>query len=827
MAASMSFSATSNVAVSLQNAILKPIPQRCKEIEEIIRSSSPKDFRTLLPSLVENIFGFGGDTGWNLDVISKTHFHHDFDAIRQFLGPEGPLLTLIYNLQTDPYLTYEFPFKCLPAPTRHQIEEKSLPMFYVNKIQLQSTGQPTLALTAFEYYLFHFAYALVNPLWQEKGPHWNNLNETAYPALLEDYMQYFLPLKKMTLPKFPQSHFPNHSPRGHQHNSKTRGSTGKTPSWPRTRMGLLKASLISAQKPHSQNSPVSEKAEAEIWWSETLVQVLAEFWLNQNSLDMDKSSMNNSSLMHTSRYGEPSKADTFFSLFDHFVPSNNHVRLCRMFIKHIHHFVNSAGLEVISPYQTQETTPLNEFKRSLIPQHLQKKIYAFLQHSFAKWPLDFSFRLIMETWLTYIQPWRYTNISPTVKAGRDQEVKEVVADSWFPFIRDNLLFYSTLFQQFLNRTAKLDLTSIYNANMVYRVSKVFNLSNLSDLLQEVERMLCSSSLRQSPGTLGGSYLSKEFRSQELSVVLNVQIVDLERPGFTYTNMFGPVTVKEVKQLLNQIAAAKAAVTIVKPVQSVKKSGWASFLDFSSLFKDASFGDLSESESKKLLQYLEQAVTNICNTFNLSPPLEPIPPSPKSVHSSIYPELEDPDDISLYDNDMLSPSTPDCVRTDEGLKLTPLGRYQLMNGLKKFDIGLQCDPDLQPIRSFENAALIRILHRVSSFINTNYEDEITFLYNRPDFVGKLARVFLAAPYPDNKPFSSPLPRDLERQLRKPRLSLRFLGSYQMLIYLGLMYLLIYFVWGFGLFGFILFLLACIIVYGVFQAMVQPSSTDNSL
>ena len=42
----------------------------------------------------------------------------------------------------------------------------------------------------------------------------------------------------------------------------------------------------------------------------------------------------------------------------------------------------------------------------------------------------------------------------------------------------------------------------------------------------------------------------------------------------------------------------------------------------------------------------------------------------------------------------------------------------MHGLRKFDIGYQGDPDLQPIRSFENAKLVRALYRLSSFVNEN-------------------------------------------------------------------------------------------------------------
>jgi len=51
---------------------------------------------------------------------------------------------------------------------------------------------------------------------------------------------------------------------------------------------------------------------------------------------------------------------------------------------------------------------LCEFDRLLVPRYIQKPLYAFLKHSIEKWPLDTSFRPILETWLTFIQPWRYT-----------------------------------------------------------------------------------------------------------------------------------------------------------------------------------------------------------------------------------------------------------------------------------------------------------------------------------------------------------------------------------------------------------------------------------
>lgn len=42
--------------------------------------------------------------------------------------------------------------------------------------------------------------------------------------------------------------------------------------------------------------------------------------------------------------------------------------------------------------------------------------------------------------------------------------------------------------------------------------------------------------------------------------------------------------------------------------------------------------------------------------------------------------------------------------------------QIINGLRRFEIEYQGDPELQPIRSYENAVLVRLLFRISSLVN---------------------------------------------------------------------------------------------------------------
>lgn len=42
--------------------------------------------------------------------------------------------------------------------------------------------------------------------------------------------------------------------------------------------------------------------------------------------------------------------------------------------------------------------------------------------------------------------------------------------------------------------------------------------------------------------------------------------------------------------------------------------------------------------------------------------------------------------------------------------------QIISGLRRFDIQYQGDPELQPIRSYENALLVRLFYKISSLVN---------------------------------------------------------------------------------------------------------------
>jgi len=409
--------------------------------------------------------------------------------------------------------------------------------------------------------------------------------------------------------------------------------------------------------------------------------------------------------------------------------------------------------------------------------------------------------MVLETWLSYIQPWRYIDFSRRMSPDNptEGEQNKHVDTKWADFVLDNLLFYTVLTSELLPRIHRMDLTSPYSGYMVYRVSRILNLPNLSNIIFRAEQELCS------PADHGGSYLSSPT---------SIPLLDLEGPGFVYTPYFSESMKFNMMSIVDQLTTALDTVrrqeaSIESSKQMKRSQGfWASI--FSS--NDSSHSSLTlTAEQKRLPSHLESSIHNFCTIFSL--------PRPSSV--SLAPSNTSITNESMYLADSES-AIPECVETEMGLKLTDLGRWQLINRERKFNKFDTGDPDLEPIRSYESTTLVRLLFHFCVFINTFYAMKFTSLYYSPSFKGHFARIFLNPPS-DTQTNRIMSPRSLKAikmiPRDQPRLSLRPLASYHLLAQLGIVFILQYFLLGLSVTGFFLALVAGTFTYGLGRAVVS--------
>ncbi|XP_068013260.1 sphingomyelin phosphodiesterase 4 isoform X2 [Melanerpes formicivorus] len=741
------------------DCVNKPFVQRCHDLETVIEEFPAKELHGIFPWLVESIFGSldGVIVGWNLRCLQGRTNPTEYSVALDFLDPSGPMMKLVYKLQAEEY-RYDFPVTYLPGPVKASIQEQVLPecSLYHNKVQFPSSGGLglNLALNPFEYYMFYFAISLITQKSSAVTHHVSPSN-SAYFILVDTYLKCFLPTEGSVLPppsSNPGGAIPSPAPR--------------SPAVPFTSYGMHHTSLLKRHIAH-QPSVNADPASQEIWRSETLLQIFVEMWLHHYSLEMYQ------------KMQSPHVKEAF-------KPTEEHVLVVRLLVKHLHAFSNSLKPEPLSPSAHSHTaSPLEEFKRVVIPRFVQEKLYIFLQHCFGHWPLDASFRAVLEMWLSYLQPWRYAPEKPPQSA---ESLPRSVSEKWAAFIQENLLMYTKLFVGFLNRALRTDLVSPKNALMVFRVAKVFAQPNLAEMILKGEQLFLEPELviphRQHrlfmTSSFGGSFLSSWPPTiTDASFKVKSHVYSLEGQDFQYKQMFGTEVRNLVLKLAQLICQAQQTAKSISD-HSAETMGAHSFFSWFRLTPSEMNGsytgndldEMGQDSIKKTDEYLEKALEYLCQIFKLN--------EAQLTQMMLK--------CGAAQDENGKKQLPDCIESEDGLVLTQLGRYQIINGLRRFEVQYQGDTELQPIRSYESATLVRLLFRLSSLLNQRFAAQLEVLCSREDFVGRLCRYHLTNPQLTQRIRCSPVVKDRTSHNWGPRISLRFLASYRTLISLLLLYCL---------------------------------------
>ncbi|XP_063171951.1 sphingomyelin phosphodiesterase 4 isoform X5 [Candoia aspera] len=383
---------------------------------------------------------------------------------------------------------------------------------------------------------------------------------------------------------------------------------------------------------------------------------------------------------------------------------------------------------------------------------------------------------VLEMWLSYLQPWRY---APEKQPPGAETLPRSVSEKWDPFVQENLLLYTKLFVSFLNRALRTDLVSPKNALMVFRVAKVFAQPHLAEMIQRGEQLFLEADLtlphRQhrlfmSP-SLGGSFLSGRTPTvTDASFKVKSHVYSLEGQDFQYKQMFGTEVRNLVLRLAQLISQAQQAARSLSDRSAEAGAGqsflswfWSSPSDVNGSYLGNDMDEMGQESIRKTDEYLEKALEYLCQIFRLNE---------AQLSQLILNWGVAPDENGKK-------LLPDCIEDEEGLTLTPLGRYQIINGLRRFQIEYQGDPELQPIRSYESAALVRVLFRLSLAINERLGSQMERLCAREDFLGGFCRYHLTNPSLVAKVRRSPGSKWRPGRIPQPRVSLRFLASYRTL------------------------------------------------
>ena len=150
---------------------------------------------------------------------------------------------------------------------------------------------------------------------------------------------------------------------------------------------------------------------------------------------------------------------------DKICPNQDQIRALRTMIKHIHScggslLKNNSSNEIsFTDFAKQNEKPTVQAKISneILTHYMEPSLPRIFRICFELWPLDNTFRIVYEAWLSYIQPWRYKSESKRL----DPETCE----EWAPFVKRNIDCYTKNLNDAYRRFLRLDIKRSTNARV--------------------------------------------------------------------------------------------------------------------------------------------------------------------------------------------------------------------------------------------------------------------------------------------------------------------------------------------------------------------------
>eukprot|EP01135_Chromosphaera_perkinsii_P011252 Nk52_evm33s2367 gene=Nk52_evmTU33s2367 len=718
------------------------ICSKCYALESYLRDLSTKEelrpFYEFFPQLLVNVFGFDGKNGW----INVANAPRDRDALRQLLRPNGVIFNVMLKLRLDSKLNYEFPCAKLPSPTQKLIADSefgSLPPHYstLGKLRFDADGRGPnfVVLDMLEYYFYCFAYFLSLGSVQSTPTGmgrklFGSQQLTLYEVLLQDFLDYFLPVESSCSSGVGRDRVI--SPIGIREKVRSRNPFGGS------------ANAVGGVGLSSGDSALFDTHVERHGFSEVFLNILMDFWLNQNQYEQ--------------LIVNPDSCGQNMAFLDYVHPTPDLLSSLCIVTRHLHRFfygglVSDSGGEnegLDSTYQSSTENPYSPFKKHLsnepsanansvsaqekillqrtIWHQYQAKLYKFLRLSTVLSSADASVEQVVDLWLTSISPWFSVKTNEMSYAGAGlkkgnwmdgSRSYNAIHGHWVSFVYENLLLYTVLFGDFFGKMLHFDWNILEDVEIACKIADFFCDDGLIEIIKRGVNLLNAESY--SPGSDSKSVSGKQTNSMSASSsVIKVNVMNMERNRSVYFGSFfdrRPPNV--VGELICSIRETKFNLEMLEKRKTQQEHSRTFLENVLAFFENEPVG--TDSSSKKLIERLEFTQRQISKIFKIPFDSEARsnPDSTTSTRRNLNDEFSNIGKCSS--SNITDP--PDTLWGEDSPHLSPNGKRQIARGLRKCtnkNVPYIGDPVTQPIRSYENAFLVRKLNALSIYLNTKFE-----------------------------------------------------------------------------------------------------------
>lgn len=711
--------------INLLNILTEPLPNKCQQLNALLESSNIKDLYTYIEYIVNFVFAnnqfkssvnffdiptSNTDTSpsklnarslniyqsnWPLKLVNRSQHTIDYDTIYNFLNTTSTFWLCLFKL--DSYgAVFRIPASSFPPFIRTDSSYLSTKLDAYN----------CLNVTPIEYYFVYFLMFVHDNRSQSRKVFNEQTNsielDSVYGDLLNDYLNFFLPVLKRNL-EFPSFNIV-------QKNTFNPSSSSSSSSFVCNESKHFKQ---HAEHPSLFKRSLKKSAQLENDLTRKSVDPTIESTNDIKKIDTILRLINEILVFpFTDEWSSSSCRDSCHTLV-----SLETIFTLAMILRHSHSFSNAfseyflkqkedddsarnLNLSTTSQSSSSSSSSLAELRNLLFKIYWRKSFYKFFRFNLEHWPFEANIKWLIELWLIYVSPFKPCD-----------------------FVKDNYLLIADIYELIIKRYSLVDLTNLDNLGLVHKILLLFthnkDVIKKSDLKfsQFKSQMQCASKQE---------YQQLLRHNSEYRMLYNV-FQEFDKAVSSFHGIVGVETIKLIGNFYESLASAKSLLNESQKKKSLQKASNVEWLK--SLFREEANGaqaKMSDQDLANCVHRIDECLELIRSFYQNRPMFEEVSDIEQEVPSSLSSSggVDVPCDYEL---------TP-----EHGLKLTPKGRFKIMNGLARPKIETFYDPETAPIGDFENKFLVYFFRFVSDLMNDNFGTTIESMYTRADLIGNVSK-----------------------------------------------------------------------------------------